>query len=247
MKLSAIVITKNEEDEIGECLGLLGFVDEIVIVDDNSIDNTRQIARGMGARTFKRSLDDDYSAQRNFGLTKAKGEWVLFVDADERVEKTLADEILKAINTLKVDGFELKRRDTLWGREIKHGESRNTWLVRLGRRGSGSWRRSVHEVWEIEGEIGKLDNLLYHHPHKSLSEFMSSINYYSGLHARENQKEGKRSDILKIIFYPAFKFIDSEVLKLGMLDGMQGHMIAFMMSFHSFLSWSKLWIYQRKD
>ena len=248
MKLSAVVITKNEEENIQECLELLDFADEQIVIDDKSTDKTRVIAEEFGARIFKHDLNDNYAGQRNFGLSNAKGKWVIFIDADERVDKVLANEIKGVVSGKgEYSGYRIKREDVLWGRRIKYGEPGYTWLVRLGLREKGSWRRKVHEVWEIEGEVGKLNNSIKHYPHNDLSKFVNSINQYSSIHAKENMREGKVSGIFKIMFYPPLKFIDNIIIKLGILDGVYGFVIAFMMSFHSFLSWSKLWLYQRKD
>ncbi len=97
MKLSAVVLTKNEEKNIKECISLLKFCNEVVVIDDYSEDSTVEFARKLGAKVYQRILENDFAAQRNFGLTRAKGEWVLFVDVDERISSTLAKEISKTI------------------------------------------------------------------------------------------------------------------------------------------------------
>lgn len=134
----------------------------------------------------------------------------------------------------------------MWGRELRHGETGNVKLLRLAKTGTGRWRRAIHETWQVTGKTGELKNPLLHYPHQTLREFIADIDWMSALHARENNKEGKRSDLFKIIFFPKFKFFDSWVLKRGFLDGTPGFMAAMIMSLHSFLAWSKLWLAQRK-
>lgn len=243
--ISAVVLTKNEEKNIKECLEGLKFCDEIIVVDDYSGDGTAKIAREMGAKVYKRHLAGDFAGQRNFGLEKARGEWVLFVDSDERVTSPLRDEIIRATGNAQRSGFYLKRRDFMWGRELQHGEMANVRLLRLARRGAGRWKRAVHEVWEVEGKIGMLKNPILHFPHQSLREFIADVDRMSTLHALANQKEGKKSGLLKIVFWPLGHFINNWIFRLGFLDGTAGFVVAALMSFHSFLAWSKLWLIQK--
>ncbi|MBI2007126.1 MAG: glycosyltransferase family 2 protein [Candidatus Blackburnbacteria bacterium] len=247
-KITAIVITKNEEKNIENCLESIRWCDEIIIVDDYSEDHTAEIAKSFGVLVYKRHLNDDFAGQRNFGLEKAKGDWVLFIDADERVSDLLREEVIKLLSNkvTKYNGFYLKRRDFIWGRELRHGETGNVKLLRLAKTGTGRWRRAIHETWQVTGKTGELKNPLLHYPHQTLREFIADIDWMSTLHARENKKEGKRSGLFKIIFFPKFKFFDSWVLKRGFLDGTPGFMAAMIMSLHSFLAWSKLWLAQRK-
>lgn len=235
MKISAVVLAKNEEENIEKCLQSVGWCDELILVDDYSKDKTVEIAKEIGAKVFKRKLENDFSAQRNFGLSKASGEWILFVDADEIVSEDLASEIKRAIKTSDVNGYLIKRVGVV-----------EEWILRLGRKSSGKWSREVHEVWNIKGKVGKLASPLLHSPASSFKEFVAKINKYSSLHAKENQKEGKKSNLLKIIFMPFLKFISVFFLKRGYKSGLYGFIFSIFMCFHSFLSWSKLWILQNQ-
>lgn len=247
MNLSAIVIAKNEEEDIGDCIKSLKFCDEVIIIDDFSTDETVKIAKKLKAKVYKRKLANDFSSQRNFGLKKAKGEWVLFLDADEIISDRLSKEILKSVKNPSFNGYFLKRKDNFKGMFLKYGETGTIRLLRLGRRKSGKWIRKVHEHWEIEGKVGELRNPIIHYPHKIFRDFIKNVNVYSSIHAKENYKEGKNSSILKIIIIPVAKFINNYVYKLGFLDGSFGFVVSATMSFHSFLSWSKLWLIQRKS
>lgn len=245
--ISSVVLTKNEEKNIKDCLDSLRWCDEIVVIDDFSEDKTTEIAKKYGARISKRALDNDFASQRNFGLEKAKGDWVLFVDADERVSQSLQEEILKLLgqNTSYI-GFYLHRRDFMWGKELKHGEPGNVRLLRLAKRDSGKWERRVHEVWDVKGRVGELKNPLIHYPHPTLREFIAEVDWMSTLHAQENKREGKKSNLFKIVLFPKMKFLNNWILKRGFLDGTPGFLVAMVMAFHSFLSWGKLWLLQRK-
>lgn len=246
--ISAVVLTKNEEKNIKDCLGSLKWCDEIVIIDDYSEDKTAEIAKSFGAKVYPKKLENDFAGQRNFGLEKAKGDWVFFVDADERVSDSLREEVIKLLNykVTKYSGFYLKRRDFMWGRELKYGETGNIKLLRLAKRDAGKWRRAVHETWEVEGPTETLRNPLSHYPHQTLREFLAGVDWMSTLHAQENKKEGKGANLLKIIIFPKLKFFDNWILKLGFLDGTAGFVVALIMSLHSYLAWSKLWLLQRK-
>jgi glycosyltransferase involved in cell wall biosynthesis len=248
VNISAIILTRNEEDNIKECIGCLDFCDEVVIIDDNSLDKTTDLAVKLGAKVYKRRLGENFAAQRNFGLKKAQGKWVLFVDADERVTEDLRNEIVQITNDPLANylGFYLKRTDYIWGRKLKHGETANVKLLRLARRRVGKWKRRVHEVWEVGGRTRELKNPLVHYPHPTLTDFVAGVNIMSSLHAEANLEEGKKSSLLKIFVWPLGHFVYNFILRLGFLDGIQGLMVALVMSFHSYLAWSKLWFLQRK-
>lgn len=243
MDITAIVLTKNEEANLTQCLERLTFCDEIIVVDDFSTDRSLQTAKNFGVKVYQRKLNDDFAAQRNFGLAKAKSDWVLFIDADERVSPVLRDEIVQKTKEAQVStrGFYLKRNDILWGKTLQHGETGNAKFVRLARLDAGKWSRPVHETWQVKGKPATLKNPLLHFPHQSLREFLDDINYFSTLHARANLKEGKAANLAKMMFWPKLKFIQNYFLKLGFLDGTQGFVMALLMSLHSFLSWGKLW------
>jgi glycosyltransferase involved in cell wall biosynthesis len=160
--ISAVVLTKNEENNIAECLKSLRFCDEIVVVDDESDDNTVKIARRMGAVVYTHPLNNDFAAQHNYGLQKATKQWILSVDADERVSRDLAIEITQLVNDiiLPYSGFTVKRTDEIWEKRILHGECGTIRLLRLVKKGSGEWRRAVHETYESKEKTYELKNPL---------------------------------------------------------------------------------------
>lgn len=247
MKLSVVILTKNEEKNIKDAIDSVSFADEVIIIDDFSKDKTVQIAKEHGAKIFERNLDNNWAAQRNFGLEKAKGNWILFLDADERIPKELKNEIIQAIENpfVRTEAFYFKRNDYIWGRRLKYGETANVRFIRMARPGVGKWIRRVHEEWKILGRKKEFKYAINHYPHPTLKEFIASVNRTSQLHAEANREEGKKASILKMVVWPIAHFLRNWVLRLGFLDGTEGFVFALMMSFHSFLSWSRLWILQR--
>ncbi len=253
MRVSAVVLTKNEEENIKRCIESLNFCDEVVVVDDYSTDKTVKIIENSGVKTqiYQRSLNGDFAAQRNFGLKKAKGDWILFIDGDEVVTDELKNEIKRLI-TLKTAEtnnkvYYIKRRDYWWGRELRFGEVeriRRLGLIRLVRKKSGKWEGKVHEVFKTSNSAGRLNYFLNHYPHQKLKDFLKEINLYSSLRAKELLSFGKKITIFEIVFYPLGKFILNYFFKLGVLDGAAGFVYAFLMSFHSFLVRAKLFQYR---
>lgn len=248
MKITAVVLTKNEEKNIERCLRSLDFCHEIIVIDDYSTDKTLDIAYKVCKviKVFKRRLNGNFASQRNFAISKAKNDWVLFLDADEEITKNLE---LK-IKNLKFDrnaAFYIKRRDYFWGKELFFGEVkkiREKGLIRLVKKGSGQWQGRVHEEFKIKNrelKIGKLNFFINHYPHQSLKEFINEVNYYSTLRAKELFHQDKKTNVFEIIFLPFFKFIYNYIIKLGFLDGPSGFAYSFMMSFHSFLVRAKLY------
>lgn len=244
--ISAVVLVKNEEKQINDCLSSLDWCDEIIVIDDYSTDHTLkniEKIKNNKIKIFQKHLDNDFSMQRNFGLEKASGDWIFFVDSDERATVSLQYEILSTINTSinNINGYRLKRKDEMWGKKLEHGEPNSIELVRLARRNAGKWEGAVHEAWVIKGNVGKLDNYLVHYPHPNITEFLEEIDRYSTLRAKELFKQGKKVNILSIIFYPLGKFKLNYFIRLGFLDGIPGLIYTLMMSLHSFLVRGKLW------
>jgi glycosyltransferase involved in cell wall biosynthesis len=244
--ISAVILTKNEEKNIKDCLESLKWCGDVIIIDDNSNDETTKIAEELGGKVYLRSLDN-FSNQRNFGLSKASGGWVLFVDADERISQSLAFEISNVISNWtngvenEYQGFYIPRVDFIWGNKMRYGES-GIKLLRLAKKNVGRWQGMVHEEWKISGNVGTLRNSIVHYPHQVISEFLREINFYTTLRAQELYSRKIKTNLLLILLYPVGKFALNYFLKRGFLDGISGLVHALLMSFHSFLVRSKLWL-----
>lgn len=190
----------------------------------------------------------DFAAARNAELAKVKTSWVLFLDSDETMSPELEQEIHNSIfkpqNSLSA--YYLYRQDTFLGTILRHGETGHAKFIRLARRDFGQWVRPVHEVWQGKGKIGTLTNPLIHNSHPNITSFLDKIDTYSTLEANYRFKQGVKSSLVKIAIYPVSKFKWNYLLKLGFLDGVPGLIMAMMMSFHSYLTWTKLFLLQQK-
>lgn len=240
--LSAIVLAHNSQEVISRCLESLAFCDEVIVIDDNSTDRTSHIATNAGARVIVHSLNNNFASQRNFGLSQAKSNWVLFIDADEIITPQLAQNIKSSIGQNSITGFYLRRSDVMWDKRLGYGDLRNVWLLRLGLKNSGTWVGQVHEVWRVAGATGKIEGELIHYPHHSISEFLTSLNWYSSLRAEELHQLQVGRSLVQVVFYPIFKFIYLWIFKLGFLDGTPGFIHAMLMGFYSFLVRGKLYL-----
>ena len=145
-----------------------------------------------------------------------------------------------------VNGYRIKRRDTFLGKELHFGESGSNSFIRLARKRSGTWKRPVHEIWDVTGEIEELKAPIDHIAAESVGDFVKRINYYTSINARHLYEKGVHTSFLDIILYPKTKFIMDYVIKQGFRDGTHGFVHAMLMSFHSFLTRSKLWLLQNK-
>ncbi len=249
--VSVVILTKNEEQNIGKCIKSVAWCDEIIVVDDNSTDKTIEVAKKHKVTLYSRSLQNDFASQRNFGISKAKGDWILFVDADEIVPDALAYEIshviqLKNQNLRDYSGFYIKREYFIWGKKLKYGETADEWRLRLARKMEGQWVGKVHERWDVKGLIGRLVNPLLHFPHQTLDEFLREVNFYTDIRAGELNSRGNRVFFWSIFLYPLGKFVINYLIKRGYMNGVRGLIFAVTMSFHSFLVRGKLWVMSNK-
>lgn len=243
MNITAIILANNEEKVIKKAIQSVSFCDEVLVIDDESSDSTGIIAKEAGATVLSHSLRNNFAEQRNWAMKQAKNEWILFVDADEEVSTNLKFKI----GNLKLQGavtaYAIPRRDFFWGHEMKYGETKQTrrkGIIRLVKKGSGTWTGVVHETFIPVGFVDRVDAFLDHHSHDSLSSFIHDVNIYSTIRAKELAAQGKQVSSLKLIFYPLGKFIYTYFLLGGFLDGPAGFVYSFVMSFHSFLVRTKL-------
>lgn len=241
--ISAIILAKNEEQNIIDCIQSVKFCDEIIVIDDNSTDTTASLAKKSGAKVITHPLTNDFSKQRNFGLTLATHEWVLFIDADERVSNDLGEEIQSVTQKhAAISGYYMKRIDSMWGKFLKHGETGSIYFLRLAKKHSGTWVGKVHESFISSEPTAELKQPLLHFPHVTLDEFLREINFYSTLRAEELFEEQVKTNWFQIAAFPIGKFIQNYFGKQGFLDNTPGLVFAIVMSLHSFLVRGKLWL-----
>ncbi|HWN99744.1 MAG TPA: glycosyltransferase family 2 protein [Blastocatellia bacterium] len=249
MKITATIITFNEEHNITEALESLAWADEIIVVDSESSDETVHIARRFTDRVFV-SEWQGYSAQKNFAAQKASCDWIFSLDADERVSPELAAEIaqLKQAPDPQAAGFEMPRLTFYLGRWIKHSGWYPDRKLRLYDRRRGRWRGDyVHETLEVDGRVERLSGHILHFTVRSAAEHHARLDRYTTLAADQAYVKGKRASIASLVLAPAGAFVRSYFLKLGFLDGAQGFIIARFAAHYSFLKHLKLWEMNRDD
>lgn len=243
--ISGVLLTKNNADIIPDIYKSLKSFGEIIVVDDYSTDNTEYLCKKYGITYYKRSLNNDFAAQRNFALEKVKNDWVLYLDTDETIGKKFVDEVVKRTEYDRFNGYYIKRNVIFLGYQMKGTEMGDDVILRLGKRNAGKWIRKVHEYWKIKGRIGCLTNPIVHNTADNLSDFLEKLNRYTPVHAEENMRSGKTPSFIKIILFTPAKFLLNYFLKRGYKDNDFGFVVSIFMSFHTFLSWSSAWLQKR--
>jgi len=242
MKITATVITFNEEQNIAAALESLSWADEIIVVDSESADRTVEIARGFTDRVFVRPWPG-YSAQKNFAAEQASNDWIFSLDADERVSKELASEIAQLKYGAHPDAacFEMPRLTFYLGRWIRHSGWRPDHKLRLYHRRRAHWRGDyVHETLETDGKIDRLTGDILHFTVRGASEHHLRMDRYTTLAAEQAHSLGKRASMASLLVSPTVVFVRSYILKLGFLDGAPGLAIARFAAHYEFLKNLKL-------
>jgi len=250
--VSACVITLNEADRIDACLRSLAWCEEILVVDSHSTDATRDRAAALGARVIERDWPG-HAAQKEFAVRAAAHDWVLCIDADERLSDALREEIaaLRADGIGSVAGWSMPRRSAYLGRWIRHG----TWYpdrsVRLFDRRRGRFAANpdydLHEHVEVDGPTGTLRADLLHLPYRSLSEHLQTIDSYTTIMARGLQQRGRRARPRDLVLHPWARFAQFYILKAGFLDGWRGLLLAYLAAHYVRLKYAKLLALQRGE
>lgn len=247
LPLSVIIITLNEAEHIGAAIDSVRWADEIIVVDADSHDDTVQIARDRGARVESRPWTG-YVDQRNYAASLARHDWILSLDADERVTKALAEEIRRVLgNTPDAFGYRIPRVTWHLGRWIRTTDFYPDYQTRLYHRGHARWAgRLVHESVAVDGRRGRLTGELEHYSYRDLADQIERINHYSTLSARQMFDDGVRAGALQLLVHPPAAFLRNYVLRRGFLDGTAGLIISLVNSYSVFLKFAKLWERQRR-
>ncbi len=226
--LSACIITYNEADRIEACLNSVRFCDEIVVVDSHSTDATRELALALGARVIERDWPG-YRSQKQFAIESAANDWVLCLDADERVSGRLRSEIeaLQAGGFAGFAGWSVPRITDYFGRFLRHGNAYPDRLIRLFDRRRGGWiGYEIHENTRVAGPVGRLRGHLEHYSYRSLTDHHLRMQRYADLMAGALYERGKRCGLGKVLLNPQWRFIRGYFLRLGFLDGWRGLVFA---------------------
>jgi len=240
MKISATIVTLNEERNIARAIASLTCADEIVVVDSGSSDRTREIAAELGARVVREPWRG-YAAQKNFAASAAANEWILSIDADEELTPALSDEMaaLKVTET-GVDGYSMPRLARYLGRWIRHSGWYPDRKIRLYRRDRGAWQGEyVHESVQVKGTLVHLKGDLLHYTCDSLAQHLNTLDRYTTLAAQALAASGKSIPLNRLAIDPPWTFFRSFIMQRGFLDGMHGFVIAGMAGFYTFMKYAK--------
>lgn len=258
VSISILILTLNEEVNIGACLESVSWSDDVVVLDSGSTDRTVSVAAEHGARVESRPFDD-YASQRNFGLAGIayRHDWVLMLDADERVPADLAQEMLQAVKAAAADValFQLRRRDWLLGRWIRRSSGYPTWFGRLGRRGRVSVQRPINEEYHAEGRVASLWGHLDHYPfNKGFSEWIAKHNRYSTMEAElfeqrraqplsgsvfardaVSRRKAIKDRVYRLPGRPVLMFLALYLVRGGILEGRAGLTFCLLRGWYEFM------------
>lgn len=228
-RISACVITLNEADRIEACLRSLAFCDDIVVVDSGSADGTAELAATLGARVLQRAFDG-YRSQKDFAVGAACHDWVLCVDADERVTPALRASIeAERARGFPAAGYRFARATEYFGAFLRHGNAYPDRVLRLFDRRRGGFRgdREIHEHASVDGQVRTLPGDLEHHAYRSLSDQLGRLDRYARLMAEHQHAAGRRAHLYNVILNPFWRFLRGYVLRAGFLDGWRGLVYAY--------------------
>ncbi len=247
-RISVSIITFNEEDRIKDAIkSVKEIADEIVVVDSHSTDSTCRIAEDLGAKVFYKTFED-YGSQKNFGIEKTSCEWVLNIDADER----LSDELIKSIKDFKEsspvhNGYYINRRTAYLGRWIKQCGWYPDRKLRLFRKSESRWEGRIHERLELKGSTGRLKGDLLHHTYRNISDHINRLNRYTQFQAEDLAKKNKKMLWGRLLIMPKITFIRYYFWKLGILEGFPGFLISLIASWATAMKYMKALEIKRKS
>lgn len=239
-KLSVVIITLNAAGQLEDCLESAAFADEVVVVDAGSTDGTVAMAKERGARVIHQDWLG-FGRQKRFAVDQATHDWVLCLDADERVSGELQRSIAEVLEEPRFGAYRMARRNRFLGRYLRHGEGYPDWSLRLFDRRRARWSDdAVHEQVLYSGEAGTLDGDLLHESCETLDGYLAKQNRYTTLQAEELFKAGKRAGAGRLVLSPFLRFIKFYLFRLGFLDGVPGLVHTLIGCFNGFAKYAKL-------
>ena len=247
-RVSVSIITRNEEERIRECLDSVAWADEIIVVDAESTDKTAAIAREVTEHVIVRPWPG-FAAQKNFGLDRATGEWILSLDADETVSPELRAEITAILERGEgAAGYAVRRHNIFWGRWVRHGGLYPDWQIRFFRRGRGRFNEhAVHESVVVDGQVGRLRGHLVHRSYRDVADFLARADRYTSLAADEWVAAGRPSrPLTDMVARPIGRFLSMYVVRGGFLDGWRGFLLATLYAYYVLMRSAKIWERMRR-
>lgn len=220
-RITAIVLTLNEADNLRELLPQLRWADETLVMDGGSSDDSAAIAESLGARTIRRPFDD-FASQRNAALAEATGDWVLYIDADERPSPRFPIEVRRRIGVAGCRGYRVPIRSTIFGRRFRFSGTQDDAPLRLVAKSAGSWSGAVHERFSADGAIGLLDSHLEHFTLPTVPAFLGKMQRYTTLAAAARVRDGRKPCAADVWIRPSLELFRRLIWKHGWLDGPEG-------------------------
>lgn len=241
MNLTIVISAYNEEKNIEECLKSVSFADEIILVDNTSSDKTVEVSRKYTSNIFTRPNNIMLNVNKNFGFSKAKSDWVLSLDADERVSPSLQKEIEKTIKSSKIDGYWIPRKNIIFGKWITGEMWWPDYQLRLFKRGKGKFpEKHVHEYLKVKGETEKLTQPLIHNNYTSLDQYIyKMLNIY--VPSEVKSREGVRLGWIDSLRFPINDFLKTFFLQRGYKDGLHGLVLSLLQAFYMEIVFVRLW------
>ena len=244
-KLSVVISAYNEERNIKDCLeSVRRLADEIIVVDNSSTDRTGEIARKYTKKVFEQKNDPkNIDLQKNFGFSKATGDWILSLDADERLTPELTKEIKGKIgNSPPLAGYWIPRKNIIFGKWIQNDMWWPDYQLKLFKKGKGKfWKNDVHKALVLEGGSGKLTNPLVHHNYVSIHQYIQKLNNYTDIEAENLSSQGYNFNWLDAIRFPVNDFVKTFFLQKGFKDGIHGLVLSMFQAFYMGIVFAKLW------
>jgi glycosyltransferase involved in cell wall biosynthesis len=248
LPISVIITTFNEEINIEDCIRSVLWADEILVVDSQSTDRTVELARRHPVKLLEREYFGS-AAQKNWSMDRVENDWVLILDADERLTDQLALEIVRLlVEGPQFFGYFLRRRNIVLGKVIGHSGWSTDKVIRFFHRGHGRYPdRRVHADLDIEGPTPVLRNALLHYTFRSLDQYWEKLRNYAEWGAAQGFREGRKAGFLELAGRPLWRFVRTYFVQLGFLDGLHGLVVCGLQAFGSFLKYARLWDYNVRD
>jgi glycosyltransferase involved in cell wall biosynthesis len=244
-RISVVISAYNEEKNLPDCLASVKFADEIIVVNNSSTDRTEEIAKKYTHHIITQKNDPlKIDLQKNTGFAKTSGEWILSIDADERIPEELAEEIKRVLgDNPPENGFEIPRKNIIFGKWIQHSIWWPDYQLRLFRKDTGKFEKtSVHKALIVRGDIGKLSEPMVHINYTTVSQYVQKMDtIYTENEAEELLKSGKKVRPLDAISMPAHDFLKTFFLQKGYLDGLHGLVLSLLQAFYALLVFAKAW------